>query len=151
MSRGLFVFVIQIFICVAVTGVGVWALARPRHLQHFIHSNFALLPGVKATAQITPVLLRLLGAFAVWYGYLLFSGLCKELSSLGFGWSSADIRTVREAFIASGQFAATGMRFHQPPPRAWNRATLSPNRVACACTRVSRACWYAVCALSRAR
>jgi hypothetical protein len=141
MSRGLFVFVIQIFVCVAVTGVGVWALTRPRDLQQFIHSNFALLPEVKATAQLTPVLLRLLGAFAVWYGYLLFSGFRKELSSLGFGWFSADIRTVRDALIASGQFAAAALRFHQPPPRAWNSATVSPNRVACACTRVSRACW----------
>ena len=141
MSRGLFVFVIQIFVCVAVTGVGVWALTRPRHLQQFMHSNFALLPAVKTTAQFTPVLLRLLGAFAVWYGYLLFSGFRKELVSLGFGWSSTDIRTIRDALMASGQFAATALRFHQPPPRAWNSATVSPSRVACACMRVSRACW----------
>jgi hypothetical protein len=85
MSRGLFVFFIQMLVFLGVTGIGVWALARPRNLQQFIHSNFALLPGVKAAAQITPVVLRLAGAFALWYGYMLFGGLCQELSSLGFG------------------------------------------------------------------
>jgi hypothetical protein len=85
MSRGLFVFFIQMFVCLGVTGIGVWALARPRHLQQFIHSNFALLPSVKDTVQFTPLLLRLAGAFGLWYGYVLFGGLHKELSSLGFG------------------------------------------------------------------
>ena len=85
MSRGLFVFFIQMFICLGVTGIGVWALARPRHLQQFIHSNFALLPSVKGAAHITPVVLRLIGAFALWYGYVLIGGLRQELSSLGFG------------------------------------------------------------------
>jgi hypothetical protein len=86
MSRGLFVFVVQLFGCLGVTGFGVWALSGPRHLQQFIHSNFALLPSVKHTVQLTPVLLRLLGAFALWYGYILLSGFRHELSSLGFGW-----------------------------------------------------------------
>ncbi|MFI4865671.1 MAG: hypothetical protein ACHQDB_01065 [Steroidobacterales bacterium] len=86
MSRGLFVFVIQLFACLGVTGIGVWAVAMPRHLQRFIHSNFALLPGVKDTAALTPVLLRLLGAFALWYGYLLYDGLREELAGLGLGW-----------------------------------------------------------------
>jgi hypothetical protein len=85
MSRGLFVFFIQMFVCLGVTGIGVWALARPRHLQRFVHSNFALLPSVNDAARITPVVLRLVGAFALWYGYLLFGGLRQELSSLGFG------------------------------------------------------------------
>jgi hypothetical protein len=85
MSRGLFVFFIQTFAFLGVTGIGVWALARPRHLQQFIHSNFALLPSAKDAAQITPLVLRLVGAFALWYGYVLFGGLRQELSSLGFG------------------------------------------------------------------
>lgn len=83
MSRGLFVFVIQMFACIGVTSIGVWALAKPKHLQHFINSNFALLPSVKDTVQVTPILLRLLGVFALWYGYMLFVGLREELSSLG--------------------------------------------------------------------
>jgi hypothetical protein len=85
MSRGLFVFVMQILACLGVSGIGVWAMSRPRHLQQFIHSNFALLPNLKDSVQLTPVVLRLLGAFALWYGYLLFSGFRHELSSLGFG------------------------------------------------------------------
>jgi hypothetical protein len=86
MSRGLFVFVIQMFVCLGVSAIGVWALSRPRHLQQFIHSNFALLPSVKDTVQLTAVVLRLLGAFALWYGYVLFIGFRQELLSLGFGW-----------------------------------------------------------------
>ncbi len=91
MSRGLFVFVIQMLVCIGVTGIGVWALARPRHLQQFINSNFALLPSVKETAQVTPILLRLAGAFALWYGYMLFVGLRQELTSLGLGWLFASL------------------------------------------------------------
>jgi hypothetical protein len=85
MSRGLFVFVIQIFASLGVTGIGLWALARPRHLQQFINSNFALLPKVKDTVQVTPVILRLIGVFALWYGCILIDGLHRELAALGFG------------------------------------------------------------------
>jgi hypothetical protein len=67
MSRGLFVFVIQMFVCLGVSAIGVW-------------------PSVKDTVQLTAVVLRLLGAFALWYGYVLFSGFRQELLSLGFGW-----------------------------------------------------------------
>jgi hypothetical protein len=86
MSRGLFVFVIQIVVCLGVTALGVWAVARPKHLQQFINSNFALLPSVKDALQLTPILLRLVGAFGIWYGYMLFGGFHHELSSLGFSW-----------------------------------------------------------------
>ena len=83
MSRGLFIFLVQMIACLGVTGVGLWALLNPRHLQHFINSNFALLPS--ASDKATSILLRLLGAFALWYGYTLFSLFRQELSALGFG------------------------------------------------------------------
>jgi hypothetical protein len=74
---------VQIIACLGVTGTGLWALLNPRHLQQFINSNFALLPAVSDKA--TSVLLRLLGAFALWYGYTLLSVFRQELSALGFG------------------------------------------------------------------
>jgi hypothetical protein len=83
MSRGLFIFLIQVIACIGVTSIGLWALLRPRHLQQFISSNFALLPAGKDRA--TPILLRLLGAFALWYGYTLIAVFRHELSALGFG------------------------------------------------------------------
>jgi len=83
MSRGLFIFLIQIIAGLGVTGIGLWALIGPRHLQQFINSNFALLPAVGDKA--TPVLLRLLGAFMLWYGYTLIGVFRQELSALGFG------------------------------------------------------------------
>jgi len=83
MSRGLFIFLIQIIACLGVTGIGLWALLRPGHLQQFINSNFALLPAGKDKA--TAILLRLLGAFALWYGYTLIGVFRHELSALGFG------------------------------------------------------------------
>lgn len=83
MSRGLFIFFVQIIACLGVTGTGLWALLQPRHLQQFINSNFALLPAAKD--KPTSILLRLLGAFALWYGYALFGVLRQELSALGFG------------------------------------------------------------------
>ncbi len=83
MSRGLFIFFIQIIACLGVTGIGLWALLRPGHLQQFINSNFALLPAGKDRATAT--LLRLLGAFALWYGYILIGVFRHELSALGFG------------------------------------------------------------------
>jgi hypothetical protein len=85
MSRGLFVLVVQVFACLGVAGIGLWALARPRHLQRFINSNFALLPEVKDTTQVTPLILRLIGAFALWYACMLIDGLHSELAALGFG------------------------------------------------------------------
>ena len=85
MSRGLFVFVIQLFASLGVTGIGLWAVARPRHLQRFINSNFALLPEVSGSGQVTPIMLRLIGVFALWYGCVLIDGLHRELAALGFG------------------------------------------------------------------
>jgi hypothetical protein len=84
MSRGLFVLVVQVFAGLGVSGIGLWALARPRHLQRFIHANFALLPEVKGGVQFTPVILRLIGVFAVWYGCTLIEGLHQELLALGW-------------------------------------------------------------------
>ena len=84
MSRGLFVLAIQIFASLGVTAIGLWALVRPRHLQRFIHANFALLPEVKGGVQFTPVILRLIGVFAVWYGCTLIEGLHQELLALGW-------------------------------------------------------------------
>ena len=37
--------------------------------------------------------------------------------------------------------AAAGARFHQPPPRAWNRAAVSAKRAAWACTRLMCESW----------
>jgi hypothetical protein len=85
MSRGLFVFVIQLFAILGVTGIGLWALARPRHLQRFINSNFALLPEDDDKGRVTPIMLRLIGVFALWYGYVLIDGLHRELATLGIG------------------------------------------------------------------
>jgi hypothetical protein len=84
MSRGLFVLAIQIFASLGVTAIGLWALVRPRHLQGFVHANFALLPEVKGSMQLTPVILRLLGVFALWYGATLIEGLHQELVALGW-------------------------------------------------------------------
>jgi hypothetical protein len=83
MSRGLFVLVVQLFAGLGVTAIGLWALARPRHLQRFVHANFALLPDVKQAAQVTPIVLRLIGVFALWYGCTLIEGLHQELVALG--------------------------------------------------------------------
>lgn len=83
MSRGLFIFFVQVIACLGVTGIGLWALLGPRHLQQFINSNFALLPAVNDKA--TPIMLRLFGAFALWYGYTLIEVFRDELSALGFG------------------------------------------------------------------
>jgi hypothetical protein len=85
MSRGLFVLVVQIFASLGVTGIGLWALARPRSLQRFINANFALLPEVKDTDEVTSIILRLIGVFALWYGYTLLDGLHHELIAFGLG------------------------------------------------------------------
>jgi hypothetical protein len=85
MSRGLFIFFIQMIASLGVTGIGVWAVVRPRHLQQFVNLNFALLPEVKDAVQTTPIILRSLGILAVWYGCTLIGGFLQELSALGFG------------------------------------------------------------------
>jgi hypothetical protein len=83
MSRGLFIFFVQIIAGLGVTGIGLWGLLRPRHLQQFINTNFALLPA--ADDKDTSILLRLLGAFALWYGYTLLCVFRQELTALGIG------------------------------------------------------------------
>src|SRR5262245_5775569 len=50
---------------------------------------------------------------------------------------------------ASEPEATTGGRFHQPPPSAWNRATMSASRADLACTRASDVSRWAACAASR--
>jgi|HubBroStandDraft_1064217.scaffolds.fasta_scaffold186454_2 hypothetical protein len=82
MSRGLFFFVMQVVAGFGVTTTGLWALFRPRHLQQFVHDNFALLPEATDTAWLTPLLLRSTGLFALWYGAALIVAVHQELSAL---------------------------------------------------------------------
>jgi hypothetical protein len=79
MQRGLFILFLQLFICVAITGVGVWALITPRRLQAFINTNFALLPAVRDGWQITPIVLRFAGVLLIMYGYMFASGYAEQL------------------------------------------------------------------------
>jgi hypothetical protein len=79
MQRGLFILFLQLFICVAITGVGIWALIKPRRFQAFLNTNFALLPAVKDGWQITPVALRVIGALLILYGYMFASGYAEQL------------------------------------------------------------------------
>ena len=51
-------------------------------------------------------------------------------------------RMKADPLYRSGEAAAaetSALRFHQPPPSDWNKATVSPSRAARACARVSRA------------
>jgi hypothetical protein len=83
MSRGLFIFVVQMIAGVGVAAVGLWAVFRPKHLQQFVNHNFALLPEVREAGQIAPLCLRLIGIFALWHGCTLIVALRQELLSLG--------------------------------------------------------------------
>ncbi|MET1026964.1 MAG: hypothetical protein ABWY00_07340 [Dongiaceae bacterium] len=83
MQRGIFFFVIQILVCVLISGVGLWALVSPRRFQHVLHTNFALLPEVRNGLQLTPVLLRFAGILLLWYGYQLSNSFHEELVFLG--------------------------------------------------------------------
>jgi hypothetical protein len=83
MTRGLFILVLQMFICTGVTSLGLWALTRPKRLQHFINSNYALLPAARDDWQATPIFLRIFGIFLLWYGYTLAAGFHEELLFLG--------------------------------------------------------------------
>ena len=83
MGRGLLIFIVQIIVCTAITGLGLWAVTRPKHLQHFINSNYALLPVPKDGWQAAPILLRLFGIFLLWYGYTLAAGFREEMLFLG--------------------------------------------------------------------
>jgi hypothetical protein len=79
MQRGLFILFLQLFICVTITGVGLWALIKPRQFQAFINTNFALLPSVKDGWQITPIALRVVGVLLILYGYMFASSYAAQL------------------------------------------------------------------------
>jgi hypothetical protein len=79
MQRGLFILFLQLFICVAITGVGIWALIKPRKFQAFVNTNFALLPAVKEGWQITPIALRIVGVLLILYGYMFAAGYAEQL------------------------------------------------------------------------
>lgn len=83
MTRGLFILVMQMIVCIGVIGLGLWALTRPKRLQHFLNSNYALLPAARDGWQATPIFLRFFGIFLLWYGYMLAAGFQEELLFLG--------------------------------------------------------------------
>lgn len=84
MQRGAFVIVIQILVALSLFALGLWALLRPRHFQAFINVNFALLPAQSERSQVTPAVLRALGVFLLWYGYMFSAAFWREIS--WFGW-----------------------------------------------------------------
>lgn len=90
MQRGIMVLVLQMLICMGVTGLGIWAVARPRRLQLFMNDNFYLLPAVRPDRSLTPTLVRLFGIFLLWYGYSLLREYHDELLWFGrlFGLTS---------------------------------------------------------------
>ena len=79
MQRGLFILLLEIFVCLALTGVGFWALIMPRRLQAFLNINYALLPVVDDDWQITPFALRVIGVLLIIYGYMFFSEYVTSL------------------------------------------------------------------------
>jgi hypothetical protein len=79
MQRGLFMLFLQLFICVAITAVGLWALIRLRRFQIFLNNNFALLRAVKDGWQIAPIALRFIGALLILYGYMFASSYAAQL------------------------------------------------------------------------
>jgi hypothetical protein len=83
MSRGLFVFVVQMIAGVGIATIGLWAIFRPKHLQQFVNHNFALLREVRDAGRVTPVCIRLFGLFLLWYGCTLMVAIRQELMSLG--------------------------------------------------------------------
>jgi len=90
MGRGILIFIVQIIVCTGITVVGLWAVTRPKHLQNFINSNYALLPAPKDGWQATPIFLRLFGIFLLWYAFTLAAGFHEEMLFLGrlFGLTS---------------------------------------------------------------
>lgn len=83
MQRGIMVLALQTLICLSVTGLGIWAIARPKRLQLFMNDNFDLLPAIKPGASITPIVVRLFGLFLLWYAYSLLRGYGDELLWIG--------------------------------------------------------------------
>lgn len=83
MNRGLFVLVLQLSVCVSVTGLGLWMLLRPRSFQAFLNDDFQLLPPPDARNRLITPLLRLFSLFLLWYGYALARGFLGEILFLG--------------------------------------------------------------------
>jgi TRAP-type C4-dicarboxylate transport system permease small subunit len=73
------VLVLQLFLCVWVTALGIWASIGPKRSQRVVNTQYALLPEVRRSWQVTPVFLRLIGIFFVWYGYTLAIVYREEL------------------------------------------------------------------------
>ncbi|CAB3789416.1 hypothetical protein [Pararobbsia alpina] len=76
---GLVILFFQLFVCLVLFAVGLWSVARPKHLQHFIHSNFALLPAVRKGVRITPIFIRLAGMYLLWFAYTLTISFHEEI------------------------------------------------------------------------
>lgn len=83
MNRGVFILVLQAIVCIGIFGLGLWSLTRPKHLQHFINSNYALLPAARDGWHATPIFLRFVGIFLLWYGYTFAAGFRDEPLWLG--------------------------------------------------------------------
>ncbi|MBM7047960.1 hypothetical protein [Rhizobium lusitanum] len=79
MSRGLLVFVLQTFVCLAVALLGAWTLFRPKSFQAFVHENFGIFPSVKPGIQSITILIRLSSAFFLWYAYMLAQAFGAEI------------------------------------------------------------------------
>lgn len=91
MQRGIMVLVLQLLICLAVAGLGILAVTRPKRLQLFMNENFHLLPVVGSGAGITRIFVRLFGIFLLYYSYALLREYRNELLWIGrmIGWSQA--------------------------------------------------------------
>lgn len=82
MSRGFFIFALQLLICVAMAFLGLWTLVRPKSFQAFVHENFGLLPAVGGGIRLIPILVRLSSIFFLWYSYMLTTAFITEISWL---------------------------------------------------------------------
>jgi len=83
MGRGPIVFVIQLFVSITVTAVGLWAATRPRHFQGFLNENYALVPPVHSSSFVTPTLIRMVGFGLLVYGVMLLINFRNEMIWLG--------------------------------------------------------------------
>ena len=83
MTRGLFIFLIQLVASIGISAIGIWAVALPKHLQRFISQNFALLPAVRSGSTIATMSIRIAGIALIFYGFALGSGFKYELAGLG--------------------------------------------------------------------
>ncbi|MDE1992424.1 MAG: hypothetical protein KGI75_07965 [Rhizobiaceae bacterium] len=83
MSRGLFIFALQIFVCLAVACLGIWTMFRPKSFQAFVNENFRLLPTVKPGIRPTTILIRLSSLFLLWYALTLARTFGGEIRFIG--------------------------------------------------------------------